>query len=312
MSLKEAIRPIQPKKGGNTPVSEGLGAPMALFEMLIHNPFPKNPDAEIKEKPKKIQWPFDTGDPELWKFSSELIDPKGKALDLGSEFGRTSVPFALHGMNVTAYDKNPDFVKALNAVAENFDLPITVLNENATTADFGKEQFDTVILGKTFAHFESREEAFKVIDKAIKALKPGGRILFRGNGPGYDGLDGQTSSKDRNFDPFLDPEVYNSKEHYVNTCNCSGETGVVGHLFFDPLEVIQHMSERGIKIVHTQMVPQRGKTNIMYGEDWEPDRDYFDEDVSIDDILGAVFDELGERTYRGDDMITIIGQKINP
>jgi len=299
MLSKEAIRPIQ-KTDKTTSIFDRFGIelkPMELFQDLIHNPYP----------PEK-GWHFGTGDPEFWKFSSKFIVPGGKALDLGSGLGRTSIPFALQGMEVAAYETNPAYVRAMKAVAENFDLPISVLNEDVRTADFGKNKYDTVILGQTFAHFESREEAFKVLDKAIDAVKPGGHIWFRGNGKGYD-IEGQT------------PSLNGSKEHYMNTCSCSGEKRMEKHLFFDPFELIEYMSEKGIKVAHTQMAPERGKTNIMYGEDWEPDRDYFDEEVGMEDIFSGVFDDevVEDRNVvdapkreldRAGDIITIIGQKI--
>jgi SAM-dependent methyltransferase len=289
MLSKEAIQPIQPKTDKTTSIFDRFGielTPMDLFQDLIHNPY-------LPEK----GWHFGTGDPEFWKFSSKLIVPGGKALDLGSGLGRTSMPFALQGMEVTVYETNPTWVKAMGAVVGNFDLPISVLNEDIITADFGQNIYDTVILGQTFAHFESREEAFKVIKKVIDAIKPGGHIWFRGNGKG-------------------DPEANTREDFYMHTCDCSGEMKMEPHLFFDPLELVRHLSKKGISIVHMQMgemvtVPNKPKEepknrpDIMYGEDWDPNREYFGETVSKEDLFG----ESIKGHQRTDDIITIIGQK---
>jgi len=278
MSLKETfqpIQPIQPKIDEKISIFGREVTPMYLLQDLIHISSEKGWDC----------WDFRVGDPEFWKFSSRLIVRGGKALDLGGGLGRTSMPFALQGMEVTAYETNPAFVRAMKAVVKNFDLPIAVLSEDVRTADFGQDIYDTVIIGQTFAHFESREEALEVLDKAIDALRPGGCIWFRGNGKG-------------------DPEDSISKDFYMHTCACSGEMKIEPHLFFDPLELAHYIRETGIKIVHAQMVPEHGKVNIMYGEDWGTSRDQFDDSVSLADL----FDE-GERVYRGDDIITIIGQK---
>lgn len=290
MFLKETIRPIQPKTDRKISIFGREVTPMDLFQDLIHIPYtPYNP--YLPEK----GWHFGTGDPEFWKFSSNLIVPGGKALDLGSGLGRTSMPFALQGMEVTAYETNHAMVKAMSAVAENFDLPIAILSEDVRTADFGKNIYDTVILGQTFVHFESREEAFTVLEKAIDAVKPGGHIWFRGNGKG-------------------DPEDNTREDFYIHTCHCSGEMKIEPHLFFDPAELIHHLSNKGINIVHMQMgemvtVPKKPKEapkkrpNIMYGEDWDPDREYFDETVGMEDLFR---EGMSQRT---DDIITIIGQK---
>lgn len=294
MSSKEIILSILPKTGGDVSIFGRTATPMGLFGDLIRNP-------------RDQGWSFNTGDPEFWQFSSklQLVVPKGKLLDIGSNLGRTSVPFALQGMNVTAYDNNPVFVKALEVIASNFDLPISVINEDVRAADFGEGKFDAVILGQVFTHFGSRDEAFDVIYKAIKALKTNGKIWFRGNGPGYDGVDGETKS-------------FNGRnEHYMNSCDCSGEIRMEPHLFFDPAELVSRIGKRGVNIVHMQMgkmvtVPKnpkeepKNRPNIMYGEDWDPDREYFAETVSIEDLFGGSI----ERPQRTDDIITIIGQKI--
>lgn len=290
MSLKETfqpIQPIQPKTDEKISIFGREVTPMYLLQDLIHISSEKGWDC----------WDFRVGDPEFWKFSSKLIVRGGKALDLGGGLGRTSMPFALQGMEVTVYETNPAFVRAMKAVVKNFDLPIAVLSEDVRTADFGQNIYDTVILGQTFAHFESREEALEVLDKAIDALKPGGCIWFRGNGKGDSANEGQMSNS--YFNPFQEIE-----DTYMNTCNCSGEIKIEAHLFFDPLELARHINERGLKIVHTQMVPEPGKVNIMFGENWGTPRDQFDDSVSQADLFNE-----GERAYRGDDIITIIGQK---
>lgn len=40
-------------------------------------------------------------------------------------------------------------------------------------------------------------------------------------------------------------------------------------LFLDPMEVVSFISQNKMRLVHTQVMPQDGETNIIYGRDWK-------------------------------------------
>ncbi len=237
----------------NTPVLTSYGefTPTKIFLSLIHNPH-------------ETGWFFPTGDPELWKFSDKLLVPGGRALDLGVGDGRTSLPFALRDMHVTGYEIDPNNLILIRAIQKEYDLPIDIKEQDITEADLGKEQYDTVILGQTFAHFSNKEQALKVLEKAIEAIKPGGHIWLRAGGK-------SSSAFEDLHDYSLDyPQEVQRVDNnvYMAPCSCSGERIIEPQLFFDPLELPLFVGEKGLKIVHTQIIPEKGKMNIMYGEDW--------------------------------------------
>lgn len=226
--------------------------PTETFSLSIHNQHEKG-------------WFFPAfGDPEFWKFSDKLLVPGGKALDLGVGAGRTSLPLALRGMSVTGYEIDPNYLIIIRAMQKEYNLPIDIREQDITEADFGKEQYDTVILGQTFSHFPSKKQALNVLKKSIEALKTGGHIWLRAGGKS------DSSFEDLHWNSLdFSGEVRKvDKDVYMAPCNCSGEWRIEPQLFFDPLELPFFVSEKGLKIVHTQVIPEEGKMNIMYGEDW--------------------------------------------
>lgn len=225
--------------------------PTDIFSLLIHNPHEEG-------------WFFPIGDPEFWKFQDKLLIPGGKALDLGIGEGRTSLPFALRGMDVVGYEIDPDKLTAVRVMQEAYNLPIDIKEEDITEADFGKERYDTVILGQTFSHFPSKKQALSVLEKAIETIKPGGHIWIRAGGK----RDSSFEELHWNSLAFPGEVTKVDDDIYMAPCNCSGEWRVEPQLFFDPLELPFFVSEKGLKIVHTQIISQEGRMNIMYGENW--------------------------------------------
>lgn len=249
--MSKEIQPIRPKS--NKPAQTEFGNRVQeIFSSHIHNPHDNG-------------WFFPLGDPEFWKFSDRLLVPSGKALDLGIGDGRTSLPFALRGMHVTGYEINPNALATIRAIQEEYGLPIDIREQDITKADFGKEQYNTVLLGQTFNHFPSKELALRVLDRAIEAVKPGGHIWLRAGGKSSSAFVEDLP----NYSLDYPQEVRRVDDNvYMAPCSCSGERIIEPHLFFDPLELPLFVSKRGLKIVHTQVIPQKGKMNIMYGEDW--------------------------------------------
>lgn len=209
-------------------------------------------------------WYFGAGDPEFWKFSDKLLVPEGKVLDLGMGFGRSSMFFAMNGMKVTGYEINPSQVSAVEHITNEFPfLSIDVKAEDMEVADFGDEQFDTLIIDQALTHFPSRERAYLVLDKAVKALKSNGHLYLRAPG-----------DMDSGFDDLL----YYSKEYpedvgivddhtFIAACSCSGRLRMESQLFFNQTELLYYFIKNGFEITHMQTIPVKGMSNTMFGED---------------------------------------------
>ena len=230
-------------------------------------------------------WWFGTGDPEFWKFQDKLLVPGGKVLDLGIGVGRTAFPFALRGMFVIGYENDPDQSSILESVLNAYDfLPIELRNENIATAELGESEYDTVLLGQTLTHQASIEDALLILDKAIAALKPGGHLWLRTGGKESDAYMEFRESAMFGYDG-----VQQINENVFSVMGGHGGHG--GHnggysLFFGQTELMVYLAQRGISIVHSQVVPSEGQMNIMYGEDWRKDRGIW---------LGGMITLIGEK-----------------
>jgi len=226
-------------------------SPAQYLSLILGNPPTVDGDP-------RAGWCFFSGDPEFWKFSDQLVVPGGKVLDLGVGFGRTSFPFALQGMEVVGYEFNYTTATSVRRFVKAYPfLPIKIRNQDIRTANLGRSEFDTAILGETFNHFEDRESAYAVLDKTLAALKPGGAIYIRAS-----------STMDSDYEDYANGAGWPVNKHlFIAPCNCSGETKSEPQLFFEQTELLEYFLRHRTTIIHSQLLPQRGQMNIMYGED---------------------------------------------
>ena len=248
--MTERIQTVRSTNREPISIVEAEVPPAEYLSLVLRNPL------NTKDHPARGWW-FLNGDPEFWKFSDRLVVLGGKALDLGMGLGRTALPFALGGMEVTGYDSNWTVATSVRKLVKAYPfLPITVKNRDVRTADLGRSEFDTAILGDTFAHFLNRESAYTVMNKALVALKPGGHLYVRATGV-----------MDSEYDKLVKGGMQIGDHLMEAACRCSGELKFEPHLFFEQTEILQHLIEQGLEIVHSQVLPQKGQVNIMYGED---------------------------------------------
>lgn len=213
-------------------------------------------------------WPFNTGDPEFWKFQEQLLVKGGKLLDLGIQFGRSSMFFALQGMEVTGYDLSRKNVQMMNNLAKAYNLPIKTIREDVSKIDFGKNIYDTVLLAQILVHFPNKKDAFKLFEKAIEATKPGGHIWVRASGKEdeqYTELMGRAETPFQTVFTAVDEDVI------MAPCDCSGKWKIEPRLYFGQTEIMEYFLKKGLKIKHSEILPQVGARNIMFGEDWNPE-----------------------------------------
>lgn len=220
-----------------------------LFDGMLHNKLEQG-------------WPFFVGDPEIWKYSDRLLRKDGAVLDLGIGWGRSSMFFALHGMQVHGIDKDDNpFAHSLARISKAYNLPISVEFADLATADLGDNRYDVTMLGQFFVHFFKKQAAFEVLDRAIEATKPGGYVWLRTSG-----------QEDDNFEKLkqeatYDPNLKVNDEVYLDWCGCSGQLQLEPRLFFRPTDLLYRVLSRNMTLVHTEVLPRIGMKNIMYAED---------------------------------------------
>lgn len=96
----------------------------------------------------------------------------GRALDVGMGQGRNALHLAQQGWNVTGFDPAERAVAAAQEQAKRLGVTITTTVEGDETFDFGREQWDLVVL----SYVSLRHLAPRVFD----ALKPGGLVVVEG------------------------------------------------------------------------------------------------------------------------------------
>ncbi len=109
-------------------------------------------------------------------FSEQILKLKPGKIILPCEGeGRNAVFAAKLGWNVMAFDSsNAGRIKAMG-LAEKYSVNIDYIIEDALNADYPENSADVVAF--IFAHFEP-ESRIQLHKKAIKWLKPGGKIIL--------------------------------------------------------------------------------------------------------------------------------------
>lgn len=224
-----------------------------LFVGSVHNPHDSG-------------WHFGSGNPELWKYAPILIKKGGTVLDLGMGYARSSLFFALNGMEVTGYDLDRESIKSVNQMAKDMNLPIKAKKGDIREVTLGKDKFDVVLLDYTFVHSNSIKEVMEVIDRAYEAVSPGGHIWIRAYGKHDETYDSLRWRAQHN--PH-EAEIIN--DDVIKTwCDCSGELVMEPILYLGTTDLIQLMASKNAKFIETETA-QDGDSiypNIMYGEDW--------------------------------------------
>jgi len=243
-----------------------------LIDALLHNNY-GNDDGFVSPSGLTIEfsdpsgWDFSTGNPEFWRYADRLVRPGGTVLDIGMECGRSSFFFAAYGMHVLGIDTDAEALQIVDTMAARlkptFDVDITTHVADALQEDLSTEAIDIVLLDHTLTHAPSKAGAFALIDKAYEAVKPGGHIWIRAVGKEDSYYEQLRSTALRGGEArIVDDNVI---EH---PCGCTGTPGIDPSLFFGQTDLLSYFLQRGATIVHSQTLPETGRRNIMYGEDY--------------------------------------------
>jgi SAM-dependent methyltransferase len=106
------------------------------------------------------------------------LKPGASVLDLCCGQGRHSVHLAKHGFKVTGLDLNAEYLDLASKAAEAAKVKIETVAGDMREIPF-ENKFDAVVnMYSSFGYLESEAEDLKVLESAVKALKPGGRLLL--------------------------------------------------------------------------------------------------------------------------------------
>ena len=97
----------------------------------------------------------------------------GRALDVDMGQGRNAVYLASKGWDVTGFDFSPEGVRAAGDAARKAGVTITALVRRHEDFDFGRAQWDLVVMSYTWVPLRS-----PYVDRIVDSLKPGGLLVF--------------------------------------------------------------------------------------------------------------------------------------
>ncbi len=98
----------------------------------------------------------------------------GRALDIHMGEGRNSVFLASRGWDVTGFDFSQEGVAAAERAAQRAGVRIRALVRRHEEFDFGREQWDLVVMSYTWVPIRGARYA----DRIMESLKPGGVVVF--------------------------------------------------------------------------------------------------------------------------------------
>jgi len=116
-----------------------------------------------------------------------------RVLDLGSGYGRWSIPLAQAGFAITAVDISSEAIGLLKQWADQLGLRIETVVGAAQDLALGG-QFDAVICSSVLDHM-TYADAVNGADQALKTLKTGGVAYFS-----FDGIDDADKAEYESFD----------------------------------------------------------------------------------------------------------------
>jgi 2-polyprenyl-3-methyl-5-hydroxy-6-metoxy-1,4-benzoquinol methylase len=102
-----------------------------------------------------------------------------KILDIGCGIGRHSIELAKRGYKVTGVDLSESLLKRAKNLAENENLEIDFLLQDARKLNINNE-YDLVLMicEGAFPLMETDEMNFQILENATKALKENGKLIF--------------------------------------------------------------------------------------------------------------------------------------
>ncbi|MFH1375405.1 MAG: class I SAM-dependent methyltransferase [Patescibacteria group bacterium] len=119
----------------------------------------------------------------LWGSEEVLIrnyfQPGSRVLDLGCGMGRVTMPLQRMGYQVTGIDITPLMIENAEKISGAKKLKIPYLIMDARKLKYKDASFDNIIFPfNGWSQIPNKNERFKVLREASRALKPGGYYIF--------------------------------------------------------------------------------------------------------------------------------------
>lgn len=103
------------------------------------------------------------------------ITIKDKCLDVGCNVGANLIPLSKKVKHITGIDQ----VNCINILRNNLKAKnVSLIGGSFLDHDFKKSKYDKIIIYSVLHVFKNKKEAYFVINKALKLLNPGGKILI--------------------------------------------------------------------------------------------------------------------------------------
>jgi 2-polyprenyl-3-methyl-5-hydroxy-6-metoxy-1,4-benzoquinol methylase len=105
------------------------------------------------------------------------LTPGSRVLDIMCGYGRHAIALSKKGINVSAVDNLADYINEIKKIAEQEQLPLTVIQADAALYE-PVGQFDLAICMGNSLNFFDLEHAQKIISDISSHLNPGGHLLI--------------------------------------------------------------------------------------------------------------------------------------
>lgn len=106
------------------------------------------------------------------------LKPGARVLDLCCGQGRHSVQLAKRGFRVTSLDLNSEYLELAERAAADAKVALETVAADMREIPF-ENHFDAIVnMYSSFGYLESEAEDLKVLESAVKALRPGGQLLL--------------------------------------------------------------------------------------------------------------------------------------
>ncbi len=106
------------------------------------------------------------------------LAPRSDVLDLGCGPGRVAIPLARRGLRVLGIDAQPGYLARARAWAERERVEVDLRLGDMAALEL-ERAFDAVVCAFTsFGYFAERRQDLRVLERAHRALRPGGRLLL--------------------------------------------------------------------------------------------------------------------------------------
>lgn len=140
---------------------------------VIKEMYDSHPEAEWARTDQTVEYCVTT------RMLEKLIGRGDKVLDIGGGPGRYSLWLAERGCEVTLFDLSDGNIAFAREKAAERGLPLKTICGNAVeAANYPEEKFDHVLVMGPMYHLFQESDRRKVIENAMKVLKPDGKIYI--------------------------------------------------------------------------------------------------------------------------------------